>query len=147
MPLDHRPLTAQLGDLAEYDFEVHAGANYVDCGLAAGLRAAGAHVERPAEGLGLFQQQAFYATGRSLRGLRSVSDESPGKPRWILRRLRSFLGTSIAPGVPGHPFACHRSQGKAKETHRVTRLGLGPEWGTQSPCFLARSSRYRHHGI
>jgi hypothetical protein len=54
----------QVGDLDGLTFEVHAGSNYLDFGLVQGLRAAGAEVVRPAEGLGLFEQQAFYTSGQ-----------------------------------------------------------------------------------
>ena len=54
-------LEAELGPLAGLTFEIHAGANYTDCGLIAGLRARGAEVEMPASGLRLGEQLAFYA--------------------------------------------------------------------------------------
>lgn len=56
-------LRERLGELAGLTFEAHAGAAYLDFGLVEGLLAEGAVVERPAQGLGLFQQYAFYASG------------------------------------------------------------------------------------
>lgn len=49
-----------LGDVAGSTFEIHAGAEYRDHGLTAGLRARGALVEVPAEGLRIGEQLAFY---------------------------------------------------------------------------------------
>lgn len=47
-------------DYRSSTFEVHAGAEYRDFGLVDGLRARGARVEIPAEGLSQGQQLAFY---------------------------------------------------------------------------------------
>lgn len=58
-------LRRRLGELGAYEFEVHAGANYVEFGLEEGLRAAGASVLRPAQGLGLGEQLAFYGSGET----------------------------------------------------------------------------------
>lgn len=55
-------LRRRLGDFGGYEFEVHAGANYIDFGLEEGLRASGASVLRPAQGLGLGEQLAFYGS-------------------------------------------------------------------------------------
>jgi hypothetical protein len=60
-------LTEELGELAAYDYEVHAGAAYTDHGLVDGLRDAGASVDLPVAGLSLGQQLAWYA-GRAPRG-------------------------------------------------------------------------------
>jgi hypothetical protein len=54
-----------LGFLDGLTFEAHAGSNYLDFGVVEGMRASGARVVRPAEGLGLFEQQAFYSSSRS----------------------------------------------------------------------------------
>lgn len=51
-----------LGDLCSYEFEVHAGAPYRDFGLLDGLRAEGATVLNPTEGMRIGHQLAFYAT-------------------------------------------------------------------------------------
>lgn len=53
-------LDAALGDVAGAIFEVHAGAEYRDHGLTAGLLARGARVEVPVEGLRIGEQLAFY---------------------------------------------------------------------------------------
>ncbi|GMU77258.1 MAG: hypothetical protein AMXMBFR46_00590 [Acidimicrobiia bacterium] len=63
-------LADELGDLGQYEFELHAGAPYRDFGLADGLRAAGATILNPTEGLGFGYQFAF------CRGPR-VTDEAP----------------------------------------------------------------------
>jgi hypothetical protein len=41
-------------------FEAHAGSAYLDHGLADGLQARGAVVERPTEGLSFGRQLSFY---------------------------------------------------------------------------------------
>jgi hypothetical protein len=53
-------LERRLGILTGVVFEAHAGSAYLDHGLASGLEARGAKVERPVEGLALGQQLAFY---------------------------------------------------------------------------------------
>jgi len=55
-----RSLETQLGDLGPMVFEIHAGAEYRDHGLAAGLIARGAQVEVPASGLPIGRQLSFY---------------------------------------------------------------------------------------
>jgi hypothetical protein len=54
-------LDQRLGPLSGLAFEIHAGAAYRDSGLASGLRAQGATVENPVEGLTQGEQLAFYA--------------------------------------------------------------------------------------
>lgn len=54
-------LDAILGNLGGTTFEIHAGAEYRDHGLTAGLLARGAQVELPAAGLRIGEQLAFYA--------------------------------------------------------------------------------------
>lgn len=54
-------LEARLGDLGEFDFEIHAGSAYRDFGLVDGLQHRGAGVFVPAAGLGQGEQLAFYA--------------------------------------------------------------------------------------
>ncbi|MFZ5854207.1 MAG: DUF6884 domain-containing protein [Chloroflexota bacterium] len=52
-------LRDRLGDLGHVDFEIHAGARYVEA-IADGLRAAGASVRVPTAGRSLGQQLAWY---------------------------------------------------------------------------------------
>ena len=54
-------LRAAVGHVAGTGFEVHAGAEYRDHGLTAGLLAEGGHVEVPVAGLRIGEQLAFYA--------------------------------------------------------------------------------------
>lgn len=61
-----RQLDAELGSCRGLTFEIHAGANYVDFGLASGLTARGATVERPAAGLRQGEQLSFYSRGLSV---------------------------------------------------------------------------------
>lgn len=49
-----------LGEVGQYDYEIHAGAAYVAYGLRTGLISSGANVSLPSEGLTLGQQLAFY---------------------------------------------------------------------------------------
>lgn len=65
-------LMRQSGDLRQYVFEVHAGAEYIDFGLEERLRRAGAEVERPLQGLSLGQQLAWYTNG----GVRPSGEEA-----------------------------------------------------------------------
>jgi hypothetical protein len=49
-----------LGDLTGCVIELHAGSDYLEHGLTAGLKERGAVLERPAKGLQLGRQLAFY---------------------------------------------------------------------------------------
>jgi len=75
-------LEAELGDLSEFAFEIHAGASYTNEGLVRGLRARGAAVELPAAGLGEAQELAFYheansaAPGGAAAGSADAADEA-----------------------------------------------------------------------
>ncbi len=64
---DHvtRQLRAVLGDLSHYDFEIHAGSAYRDFGLVQQLKAAGALVLVPAEGLRVGSQLELYRINSS----------------------------------------------------------------------------------
>ncbi len=55
-----REVKEAVGDLRGVEFEIHAGREYVDFGLEAGLVTAGASVVRPAEGLSLGEQLSLY---------------------------------------------------------------------------------------
>jgi hypothetical protein len=57
-------LEDEVGPLDGHTFEIHAGANYCDFGLVQGIVEAGGRVERPAQGLALGQQLAFYESQR-----------------------------------------------------------------------------------
>jgi hypothetical protein len=69
-------LEDQLGDLGGHVFEVHAGADYVEYGLSAGLREAGAQVARPLAGLALGEQLAWYRA-RPSGGADELADRGP----------------------------------------------------------------------
>lgn len=70
-----RQLDSELGSWVGRTLEIHAGAEYVDYGLAAGLRERGAKVERPARGLKLGEQRSFYKSV-----VFASSDASQAKP-------------------------------------------------------------------
>lgn len=55
-------LDVLLGDCTAVVFEMHAGADYVDHGLAAGLLERGAELEYPVKGLRMGEQLAWYAS-------------------------------------------------------------------------------------
>ena len=63
-----------LGDLGDYEFEVHAGAEYLNNGLIAGLRARGANVINPSSGRSLGRLLSFY-------NLQSMQDGVRGRER------------------------------------------------------------------
>ncbi len=58
-------LAERIGSMSGIEFEVHAGAPYRDFGLLAGIRARGATVENPTEGLGMGCQLRFYKDANS----------------------------------------------------------------------------------
>jgi hypothetical protein len=98
-------LEDELGDLGAHVFEVHAGADYVEHGLSAGLREAGAQVERPLEGLALGEQLAWYRARSSggsdeLAGMAVSTTPSAASPRARTSRgsryepLRAYLDDS-----------------------------------------------------
>jgi hypothetical protein len=62
-----RQLREALLDLSRYDFEVHAGASYLDYGLWSGLVSAGCEVVGPARGLRQGEQLALYKKGPPAR--------------------------------------------------------------------------------
>lgn len=53
-------LRERLGDIGDYDYEIHAGVPYREFGLVDTLEAAGATVTNPTEGLGIGRRLAFY---------------------------------------------------------------------------------------
>jgi hypothetical protein len=65
-------LLGRFGSLEGLTFEVHAGREYWDYGLATGLRAVGAKFENPLEGLSIGQQKSWYLRHATAR----VSDLS-----------------------------------------------------------------------
>lgn len=56
-------LLEEFGDLSRHDFEIHAGATYLDYGLRSGLISIGCRVIAPAEGLRQGEQLALYRDG------------------------------------------------------------------------------------
>ena len=75
-------LTRYLGDVSGAVIEIHAGVEYRDSGLVAGLEDRGAVVEVPTEGLSLGEQLHFYgrpvpAPAESLEAAPAVPDEFP----------------------------------------------------------------------
>jgi hypothetical protein len=75
-----RQLDAELESCAELTFEIHAGANYADFGLVAGLRARDATVVRPTSGLSMGRQLAFYADADRATTTRASESSSGPSP-------------------------------------------------------------------
>ena len=71
-------LDAELEVCAGLVFEIHAGANYADFGLVQGLQERGAAVERPATGLSMGRQLAFYAGAGTAAAAASASRVTAG---------------------------------------------------------------------
>ena len=67
-----------LENLASHEFEIHAGRNYWGFGLADGLKAKGAKVDIPTDGIGMLGLAAFYGDSPPSQ-LKSVGREK-GKP-------------------------------------------------------------------
>jgi hypothetical protein len=102
-------LEAELGDLSERTFEIHAGASYTNEGLVRGLRARGAAVELPAAGLGEAQELAFYheansaASGGDAAGSASVggeSEEDAAAAQAARAALQAAEAAAVAAGAP-----------------------------------------------
>jgi hypothetical protein len=74
-------LRSRLGDLVQHTFEVHAGSEYRDYGLHAGLVAAGATVEIPTAGLGMGSQLAFYGSDSDPRPDSTPQPQAPPTER------------------------------------------------------------------
>jgi hypothetical protein len=73
-------LTETLGDLRAYRFEIHAGANYFAYGVADGLRAAGAAVSIPTEGLRQGEQLQYYGRAETSATEPGVEDPTGDQP-------------------------------------------------------------------
>jgi len=82
-------LLDRFGDLSGKVFEIHAGSAYRDNGLVSGLKAAGATVENPTEGLNRGQQLAFY-TGRPASSFKPVTRRR-ARPRASYGRIGETL--------------------------------------------------------
>jgi len=102
-------LEAELGDLSEHTFEIHAGASYTNEGLVRGLRARSAAVELPAAGLGEAQELAFYheangaAAGGHAAGSASAggeSDEDAEAAQAARAALQAAEAAAVAAGAP-----------------------------------------------
>lgn len=80
-----RELIDELGDLAQYEFELHAGHEYRSFGLRGGLVRAGATTSYPVAGMRLPEQLQFYARhGQAGSGVLAAH---PDRAREAARRL------------------------------------------------------------
>ena len=99
-------LEADLGDLSESTFEIHAGASYTNEGLVRGLRARGATVELPAAGLGEAQELAFYheansaAPGGVAADSAEASEEADEAAQAAHAALLAAEAAAVAAGAP-----------------------------------------------
>lgn len=146
----------RVGALDEVTFEAHAGSNYLDSGLVEGLRASGAHVVRPAEGLGLFEQQVFYSSNTPRDPTPSSGRVPPargeaGKYAPITEFLRGW-GTElvdvdfdrIGALVGGLPASArrHRAWWANDATHSQARGWLEAGWRVASVNLEASRVRF-----
>lgn len=114
-------LRAKLGDLSKYKFEIHAGANYFDFGLAEGLRMAGAGLVIPTKGLRQGEQLSYYGNadrleqasggtlpplyGRSATGGRyaaigqMLDDAESSEVSLSLEEIEELIGTPLPPSA------------------------------------------------
>jgi hypothetical protein len=135
-----------VGELDELTFEAHAGSSYLDFGLADGLVVAGAKVVRPAQGLGLFEQQAFYASGELREPAARPSPQRPDVPSGrkyaaLAEYLRGRSGGSvtvsfeeiaeIVGGLPGSARK-HRAWWANDESHVQGRAWLEAGWRVEA---------------
>jgi hypothetical protein len=136
----------KVGDLDGLTFEAHAGSNYLDFGLVEGLHAAGAEVVRPAEGLGLFEQQAFYSSGQRREtpphpSSRRRDTSSSGKYAPLEQYLGSQAGQTvtlrfeevagIVESLPGSARN-HRAWWANHESHAQARAWLRAGWRVET---------------
>jgi hypothetical protein len=136
----------RVGELEGLTFEAHAGSNYLDFGLVDGLLAVGAEVVRPAEGLGLFQQQAFYASGERREAAPGPSPQrsdapAGGKYAALAEYLRGRSGGTVtvsfedvAELVGGLPESArnHRAWWANDESHVQGRAWLREGWQVEA---------------
>lgn len=90
-------LHQEMGELDGTTFEIHAGRDYYDWGLAEGLRTAGAIVTLPLEGLTLGQRLRYYSQADAEpagANSQSVPSSSPagGRPSTTRRGASKFEG-------------------------------------------------------
>jgi hypothetical protein len=97
----YEALRRRLGELEGLTFEAHAGSSYLDFGLVEGLLSAGGKVVRPAQSLGLFEQQSFYASGKRRDRVPGSSPQSPPGARsgGKYAPLGEYLGTRSGDAV------------------------------------------------
>jgi hypothetical protein len=139
-------LRQRVGELEGLTFEAHAGSSYLDFGLADGLVVAGEKVIRPAHGLGMFEQQAFYASSERREPAARPSPQrsdapSGGRYASLGEHLRSRSGGSvtvsfeeiaeIVGGLPGSARN-HRAWWANDESHVQARAWLQAGWRVEA---------------
>jgi hypothetical protein len=90
-------LSRELGELGRYRFEVHAGRAYFGFGLVDGLRAGGAEVSIPTEGLTQGRQRKYYVRNTRLDGGPDAPVKGRSKSRYqpIVAILEKPGGTAV----------------------------------------------------
>jgi hypothetical protein len=122
-----------VGDVGGHTFEIHAGGDYRNFGLVAGLLASGAKIENPTEGLDRGKQLAFYSTGARISGGSTNKrvhqfGAARARPTTNAELLSGFLATAQPPLILS--FA---------EIERITGRALPPSarrhraWWANSP--------------
>jgi hypothetical protein len=139
-------LQRSVGHLGGHTFEIHAGVDYRNFGLVAGLHAKGAKVDIPTEGLRQGEQLAFYNAGARVSG-GSKNERvhqfgvARARPGGNAELLPGFLGTAQPPltlsfaeieriiGRALPPSARrHRAWWANSPSHPVARQWLAAGW-------------------
>jgi hypothetical protein len=154
-------LEHKLGHLREYEFEVHAGAEYLGNGLVEGLRARGATVSNPSGGRSLFELVSFYnqTSGRQDRPQVDAGQPKAGQALatqgdfaglfdWLLAQPQSRLDMSfdriselIGKGLPPSASA-HRAYWANTSANSRARSWLTAGWRVVSVDGIGRRVRF-----
>ncbi len=135
-------LIALFGEIGEITFEIHAGRPYSEAGLSDALRAAGAVVVRPLEGLALGQQLAWYSeqsetsptasTTASDGGSAAPSREKARASKIATLAVSAFYGGDLdlqkRPGAPVAGWASMPECRAAAAIRTSTKRGPGFPW-------------------
>ena len=154
--LEHR-----LGHLRGYEFEVHAGAQYLGNGLVEGLQARGALVSNPSGGRSLFKLVPFYNQDSDLLSRRQFDARPPKTSldpsaygdfaklfRWLLVQPRSRLeitldeiGEVIGRKLPPSASA-HRAYWANSAANSRARSWLSAGWQVVSVDLVGELVRF-----
>ena len=158
-------LEHHLGHLREYEFEVHAGAEYLGNGLVEGLHARGASIFNPSGGRSLFELVPFYNQASDHKS-RTQVEASPPKPGqlpatqgdfaglfdWLLAqpqsrldvsfdRISDVIGRSLPPSA-----SAHRAYWANTTANSRARSWLSAGWRVVSVDGIGRLVRFERSG-